>query len=138
MSIASPNAVGEPIGFSSMFAYDKSQAVPAAYISFYSLEPKCRFPYKTEVIFLADGEAIKVGDAPGAAKRGEPTAISLTESGGDKCKELLDVLLPQKVYLSVANAQVVEVQFGELRFRLNENHLNALRELARRMAAPKP
>jgi hypothetical protein len=139
MSIASPDAADEPIGFSSMFAYDqKSQAVPAAYISFYSLAPKCRFPYKAEVIFVADGENIRVGDDPGAAKRGEATAISLSERGGDRCKESLDVILPQRVYFSIAKAQMVEVQFGELRFRLNENHLNALRELGRRMAAPKP
>src|SRR5437588_3593250 len=48
MSIIDPN-LGEPIGFSSMFAYDKqSQEIPAAYISFYSNGPKCRFSSKSD------------------------------------------------------------------------------------------
>jgi hypothetical protein len=138
MAIIGPD-VGEPIGFSSMFAYDKkSQAVPAAYISFYSNGSKCRFPSKSKVTFIADGQAIRIADDPVTANLGEGKSISLSEPGPDGCKESLDVLLPPEVYFRIANAQIVDVQFGELKFRLNENHLNALRELARRMAVSKP
>jgi len=138
MSIIGPE-VGEPIGFSSMFAYDKkSQAVPVAYISFYSNGSKCRFPSKSEITFVADGQAIRIANKPVTAKLSEGTSTSLSEPGPDGCKESLDVLLPQRVYSRIANARLVEVQFGELKFRLNENHLNALRELARRMAESKP
>src|SRR5258706_4156019 len=138
MAIVDPD-VGGPIGFSSMFAYDeKSRAEPAAYISFYSSGSKCRFPSNSELIFVADGRVIHIANEPATANLMAGKLISLSEPGVGKCKESLDILLAKSVYFSIANAEIGDVQFGELKFRLNANHLNALRELTRRMTALKP
>ena len=137
MSIMAPD-IWEPLGFSSMFAYDKKpQETPAADISFYSNGPKCRFPSQADMTFIVDGQAIRVTDNLADEKLGRGTLISLSEPGTDSCKESLDVLLPRKLYLRIANAESVEVQFGQLRFRLADKHLKALSELAHRMTAPK-
>src|SRR5258707_660418 len=59
MIIATPNSA--PIDFSSMFAFsNKSDPVTTAYISFYSVAPKCRFPNKGEATIIVDRETILV------------------------------------------------------------------------------
>jgi hypothetical protein len=138
MFIKAPDATGDPIGLGSLFVYDeKSQVVTHAYISFYSLSQKCRLPYEPEVTFVVDGNSIRIGHDFETAKRGEGIATSFAEPEGGKCNESLDVIIPQKTYLRIANAERVEVQLGSVKLQLGEMHLKALQELARRMVAPK-
>ena len=137
MLIQSPDASGEPIGFSSLFAYDeKSHSAVLVYISFYSEIKKCRFPTDPEVTFNVDGESFRVGFDLEAAQRGEGIAMSFAEPERGRCQESLDVLLPQKLYLKVAKARNVEVRTGKLKFKLSAMHLKALSELARLMVSP--
>ena len=54
-------------------------------------------------------------------------------AGGDKCEELMFMTISQKNFLRVVNAKTVEVQIDELKFKLTETNLEALRDLASRM-----
>ena len=135
MFIKSPDAQNEPIGFDSLFAYDeKFKFVSLPFISFYSFAEKCRFPEKPDTTFIVDGEPIMISSAPEAAIRGEGIATSFSEPESGKCQDSLSVILPLKTYLKIAAAKSsIEIRTGKLRFQLNEMHLKALNELARRM-----
>ena len=138
MVIEDPGDSGEPIDVASMFVYDKdSPVVPAANISFHSLASKCRFPQKAVVTFVIDGEQLRIEDEPQAVKKDQGTAISLSEREGARCKESLNLMIPQAQYFQIANARTVAVRFGDLKFRLNQNQLDALRDLARRITTLK-
>ena len=135
MFIKSPDSQSEPIGFGSLFGYDeKSKFVPSAYIAFYSYAEKCRFPTDPDTTFIVDGDPIRVSSNPEAISRGEGNAFSFSELEGGKCNDSLSIILPQKVYLKIANAKrSIEVRVDKLKFQLGELHLKALNELARRM-----
>jgi len=139
MIIEDPGDEGEPIDISSMFVYDKDlPVVVAANISFHSLASKCRFPQKAVVTFVVDGEQqLRLEDEPQAAKKDQGTAISLSEREGARCKESLDLMIPKAQYFQIASARTVDMRFGDLKFRLNQNQLDALRDLARRITTLK-
>lgn len=134
MPVDKTDTSGEPVELSASF----SQGLARASIDFYSLAPKCKFPSRiSEVIFVADGETIRLVDDVFAARRGEGSSIfSFNKLEGGKCDSKLYVAMPQRIYLKIANARSVEVRTGELKLRLGENSLKALRELARRMLPP--
>ena len=110
---------------------------PKTHSGFYSVSPTCRFPTKAAALFTADGHTVSVSDDPEAATHGEGSATSLSELEGNRCSESVDVILPQRNYLIIANARAVEIQMQGLRFDLNQNQLKALRELADRMTGAK-
>jgi hypothetical protein len=53
---------------------------------------------------------------------------------GDKCNEILAMFISQKNFLRLVNARHVEVQVDAFKFKLTEANLEALRDLASRMA----
>jgi hypothetical protein len=53
---------------------------------------------------------------------------------GGRCNEVVAMFISQKNYLKVVNAHDVEVQIGKFKFKLKESDLEAMRDLASRMA----
>jgi hypothetical protein len=87
---------------------------------------------------LVDGERIEFGWNPRGIRERKPdeegVAFSFNEgAGGAKCEELMFMTISQKNFLRVVNAKNVEVQIDELRFKLTDSNLEALRDLASRM-----
>ena len=87
---------------------------------------------------LMDGERVEFGWNPtGIRERkldDEGVAFSFNEgTGGEQCDENMFMFISQKNFLKVVNAKKVEVQIDELKFKLTESNLEALRDLASRM-----
>ena len=107
-------------------------------LGFYGDYPQCKFSAQPKMAILVDGERIEFGWNPrGIRERKadeEGVAFSFNEgAGGDKCEELMFMTISQKNFLRVVNAKNVEMQIDELKFKLTEANLEALRDLASRM-----
>ncbi len=130
--IESPDSLGTPIEFTASFAYitkDKKSLVwPIVTLAFTSRAAKSRFPDKPHVTFLLDGTPIKIRSVE-AAERGGDIVTSFAEPG----IEWLDMMLSQKTFAAIVDAKNVEMQTGQLKFCFQNKHMEALRELARRM-----
>ena len=107
-------------------------------LGFYGDYPQCKFSGQPKMTMLVDGERIEFGWNPRGIRERKPdeegVAFSFNEgAGGEKCEELMFMTISQKNFLRVVNAKNVEVQIDELKFKLTESNLEALRDLASRM-----
>ena len=135
--VESSDAPGSPIELTVMFAFitkdNKPSVWPIVTLSFMSRASKSRFPtYNPNLIFLLDGKQIEIRGAE-AAERGGDIATSFTEPG----VEWLDISVSQKTFNELAYAKRVEMRIGQLRLHFRNNHMEALRELAKRMVSLK-
>ena len=108
-------------------------------LGFYADYPQCKFSREPKMRMLVDGDRIDFAWNPRGIKERKPdeegVAFSFNEApGGDKCEELMFMTISQKNFLRIVNAKTVEVQIDELKFKLTESNLEALRDLASRMA----
>ncbi|HKO42002.1 MAG TPA: hypothetical protein VJU84_01825 [Pyrinomonadaceae bacterium] len=136
---ASP-AGKELLRLAAVFQYPGKVPTKPKHISlgFYGDYPQCRFSAQPKMTVLVDGERIEFGwNARGIRERKpdeEGVAFSFNEgAGGARCEELMFMTISQKNFLRVVNAKNVEMQIDELKFKLTEANLEALRDLASRM-----
>ena len=130
----------ELLKLAAIFQYQGKIPTKPQHISlgFYGDYPQCKFSGKPKMTMLVDGERIEFGWNPrGIRERTadeEGVAFSFNEgAGGEKCEELMFMTISQKNFLRVVNAKTVEVQIDELKFKLTDSNLEALRDLASRM-----
>lgn len=123
-----------------IFGYQGKVPIKPKHISlgFYGYYPQCKFSEKPKMTMLMDGERVEFGWNPtGIRERkldDEGVAFSFNEgTGGEQCDENMFMFISQKNFLKVVNAKNVEVQIDQLKFRLTESNLEALRDLASRM-----
>lgn len=80
---------------------------------------------------VVDGKHLKIGPlehAPSFAVRAPADSIS-----ADSVSQEIAISLPHKTFLRIAYGKKVRIRMGPTEFRLEENHLAALRDLAGRM-----
>ena len=130
----------ELLRLAAVFQYQGKTPIKPKHISlgFYGDYPQCKFSGKPEMTMLVDGEPIEFGWNPRGIRERTPdeegVAFSFNEgAGGDKCEEIMFMFISQKNFLKVVNAKNVGVQIDELKFKLTESNLEALRDLASRM-----
>lgn len=130
----------ELLRLAAIFQYQGKTPARPKHISlgFYGDYPQCQFSGKPKMTMLVDGERIEFAWNPrGIRERAadeEGVAFSFNEgAGGEKCEEIMFMFISQKNFLKVVNAKNVEVQIDELKFKLTESNLEALRDLASRM-----
>lgn len=123
-----------------IFGYQGKAPIKPKHISlgFYGYYPQCKFSAKPKMTMLMGGERVEFGWNPtGIRERkldDEGVAFSFNEgTGGEQCDENMFMFISQKNFLKVVNAKNVEVQIDELKFKLTESNLEALRDLASRM-----
>ncbi len=132
---------GKPILLvAAIFGYQGKVPAKPKHISlgFYGYYPQCKFSAKPKMAMVMDGERVEFGWNPtGIRERkldDEGVAFSFNEgTGGVQCDENMFMFISQKNFLKVVNAKNVEVQIDELKFKLTESNLEALRDLASRM-----
>lgn len=136
---ASP-AGREMLRLAAIFQYPGKTPTKPKHISlgFYGDYPQCKFSAQPKMTMLVDGERIEFGWNPKGIRERKPdeegVAFSFNEgAGGDRCEELMFMTISQKNFLRVVNAKNVEMQIDELKFKLTEANLEALRDLASRM-----
>ena len=132
--IESSDAPSAPVELKASFAFitkdNKSVVWPLVTLAFTSRAAKSRFPDRPNVTFLLDGKLIKIRGVE-AAERGGEIATSFAEPG----VEWLDISISTNTFIAIADAKSVEMQVGQLRLRFQDEHMKALRELAKRMTS---
>ena len=130
----------ELLRLAAIFQYQGKTPIKPKTISlgFYGDYPQCKFSKEPKMTLLLDGERIEFGWNPRGIRERKPdeegVAFSFNEgAGGEKCEEIMFMTISQKNFLKVVNAKTVEVQIDELKFKLTESNLEALRDLASRM-----
>ncbi|HZH91301.1 MAG TPA: hypothetical protein VEX70_11885 [Pyrinomonadaceae bacterium] len=124
-------------------------------IAFLALYPECKIPDRPEMSMLMDGESVKFEfkpflrrlglESPESQKRKpdeggvfkpdeEGVVFRFNEVKGNRCNEVVAMFISQRNFLRIVKAQNVEVQIGNFRFKLKEANLEAMRDLASRMA----
>ena len=123
-----------------IFQYQGKTPIEPKHISlgFYGDYPQCKFSKEPKMTMLLDGERIDFGWNPRGIRERKPdeegVAFSFNEvASGENCEEIMFMTISQKNFLRVVNAKMVEVQIDELKFKLTESNLEALRDLASRM-----
>jgi hypothetical protein len=96
--------------------------VNVAYLGFLSESENWLYLQDKHLIALIDGERVDLG-----------IADRDSDIGLGKVTELLIFEIPYETLSKIANGTNVEMQLGSREFRLKDNHLYALRELAARM-----
>ena len=136
---ASP-AGKELLRLAALFQYQGKTPAKPKHISlgFYGDYPQCRFSKEPKMTMLVDTERIEFGWNPRGIRERKPdeegVAFSFNErAGGEKCEEIMFMTISQKNFLKLVNAKIVDVQIDELKFKLTETNLEALRDLASRM-----
>jgi hypothetical protein len=108
-------------------------------LEFYSLYPECKISSsEPDLTLLIDGQPLKLkyNGAPSQTWKPDEEGVVLSgssETEGAGCDETLTLLISQKNFLKLVNARSVEIQVDELKFKLTEANLEALRDLASRM-----
>jgi len=107
-------------------------------LAFYTLYPNCKFSFKPKLTMRVDGELVEFGFTFKSFRERKPdeegVAFSFSEMEGERCNELLAMFISRKNFLKLVNAQNVEVTVDAFRFKLTKSNLEALRDLASRMA----
>ena len=107
-------------------------------LAFFTRYPECKIPDRPEITVSVDGEVLKFGFTFKSYREQPPdengVALSFSEMEGGRCNEVVAMFISQKNYLKVVNAHDVEVQIGKFKFKLKESDLEAMRDLASRMA----
>jgi hypothetical protein len=122
------------------FQYDGKAPVKPKHISiaFFNVTPKCTMPLYPEVIFLFDGAPLRIPPSfKGWRDRkpdeeGAPFAFGEMKRDG-LCHEWTALFISQKNFLRLVASHEVEVHIDNLKFKLTETNLEALRDLASRM-----
>jgi hypothetical protein len=117
----------EDIKMGASFFYKGQKAMPEDIILvFRSSTQDWRFLRETdrELIALADGERLPLGTLD---------RDSQVLSGG-RVIEVMATDVPYEAFMTIVNAKKVEMKLGRYQFELKEEHLEALRDLASRMA----
>lgn len=96
--------------------------VKVAYLGFISESENWLYLRDKNLIALIDGERLDLG----SADRDSNVRLG-------KVSELLVFEIPHETLLKIANGTSVEMQLASREFKLKDNHLFALRELAERM-----
>lgn len=132
----SPDATFE---FSSDITYGTQNGKPfflPPSLNFTARPPRGRFPRAASVTIIMDGLPLKLRGVTDAISSGNISASSVGEgivaSETTDREEMLDVLIPAKTFIALANAKTVEIQVGSFTFPLRETHLKALREMLNR------
>ena len=134
-SLVSSNYVGDDgARFYASFTYPgrTSSAPPKrVLITLISTSEDWKYKDSLELTALVDGEHLKIGPlehAPSFAVRAPADSIS-----ADSVSQEIAISLPYKTFLRIANGKKVRLRMGPREFKLEENHLEALRDLAGRM-----
>ncbi len=138
--VETSSAGKELLRLAAIFQYQGKVPTKPQHISlgFYGDYPKCKFSGQPKMTMLVDGERIEFGWNPRGIRERKPdeegVAFSFNEgAGGEKCEELMFMTISQMNFLRIVNAKNVEGQIDELKFKLTESNLEALRDLASRM-----
>ncbi len=121
------------------FLYEGKTPAKPKHISlfFYTLYPDCKFAPKSKLMMFFDGEEVKFEYSFKSFRERKPDeegmAFSFSEMEDNRCNEILAMFISQKNFLKLVNAQNVEVQVDDFKFKLIEANLEALRDLASRM-----
>ena len=135
-SLVSSNYVGDDgARFYASFTYPgrTSSAPPKrVLITLISTSEDWKYRDSRKLTALVDGKHLKIGPleyAPSFAVRAPADSIS-----ADSVSQEVAISLPYKTFLRIAYGKKVKIRMGPREFRLEGNHLEALRELAGRMA----
>jgi hypothetical protein len=121
------------------FQYEGKTPIKPKHISLaiYTLYPECKIPFTPNLTIFVDGEPIKFEYSFKSWRERKPdeegVAFSFSEMEGERCNEVLAMFISQKNFLKLVNAQNVEIQIAEFKFKLTDSNLEALRDLASRM-----
>ena len=122
---------GETLYLVGAFAFPGSELkapVDTAYLGFLSESKDWIYLRDQHLIALVDGQRVDLGTAE--------TGDSDVRLGG--VTELLAFRVSHEMLLKVANGSKVEMQLGSREFKLKDNHLYALQDLANRMRSGNP
>ena len=134
-ALASSNYVGDDgARFYASFTYPgrTSSAPPKrVLITLISTSEDWKYKDSLKLTALVDGKHLKIGPlehAPSFAVKAPADSIS-----ADSVSQEIAISLPYKTFLRIANGKKVRIRMGPREFKLEENHLEALRDLAGRM-----
>ena len=135
-SLVSTNYVGDDgARFYASFTYPgRTLSAPPkrVLITLISTSEDWKYSDSRKLTALVDGKHLKIGPleyAPSFAVKAPADSIS-----ADSVSQQIAISLPYKTFLRIANGKKVKIRMGPREFRLEENHLEALRDLAGRMA----
>ena len=122
------------------FQYDGKDPVKPKHISiaFFKVVPKCTMPLHPDITFLLDGEFVRIPPSFKGWRDREPDEEGVPFAFGEMkrdglCHEWTALFISQKNFLRLVAAHEVEVHINNLKFKLTETNLEALRDLASRM-----
>lgn len=134
--LASSNYVGDDgARFYASFTYPgRTLSAPPkrVLITLISTSEDWKYAASLKLIAVVDGKRLKIGPleyAPSFAVKAPADSTS-----ADTVSQKIAISLPYKTFLRIANGKKVRIRMGPREFRLEENHLEALRDLAGRMA----
>jgi len=134
-SLASSNYVGnDGARFYASFTYAGRtlSALPKrVLITLISTSEDWKYKASLKLTALVDGKRLEIGPleyAPSFVVKAPADSIS-----ADSVSQQIAISLPYKTFLRIANGKKVRIRMGHREFKLEENHLEALRHLAGRM-----
>ena len=134
-ALASSNYAGDDgAGFYASFTYPgRTPSAPPKRVLITLISTSEDWKYKDSLKLTAavDGERLEIGPlehAPSFAVKAPADSIS-----ADSVSQEIAISLPYKTFLRIANGRKVRIRMGPREFRLEGDHLEALRDLAGRM-----
>lgn len=129
------------LGLMASFQYDGKLLIKPRHIilDFFRIAPECKMPLHPGTELLFDGVSLKLPESFKGWRDRKPdeegVGFGFGEMKGDGlCHEFTMMFISQKNFLRMVWAKEVEIHIGQLRFKLTETNLEALRDLASRMA----
>ena len=89
------------------------------------------FDYKRDLVVIADGSRLSLGEMEGGDKRGG----SLTPRKGEMSFERLKLAIPYEDFAVIAKAKNVTVQIGERAYNLSDKQMQSLSDFLELMQA---
>lgn len=134
-ALASSSYVGDDgASFYASFTYaGRTLSAPPkrVLITLISTSEDWKYTDPRKLIAVVDGKRLKIGPlefAPSFAVKALADSIS-----ADSVSQQIAISLPYKTFLRIANGKKVRIRMGPREFKLEESHLEALRDLAGRM-----
>jgi hypothetical protein len=134
-ALASSNYAGDDgARFYASFTYPgRTSSAPPKRVLITLISTSEDWKYKDSLKLTAsvDGKHLKIGPlehAPSFTVKAPADSIS-----ADSVSQEIAISLPYKTFLRIANGKKVRIRMGPREFKLEENHLEALRDLAGRM-----
>lgn len=131
MRVSGSNWNGGQLDLSVQFTYPGRVATPprGVLLYFWSATSDWRFTELPALRAIADQERLDLGTATEIERQVhmDPSSVSV--------REYVSVVIPLTLFQKLARAGSVEMQLGNIEFRLSDRHLATLRAVASRMSS---